>query len=207
MKLLIAIPTLDYMNVEFTRSLTALVMRLKDEGIDFDVEFKSGTLVYVARDLLATKAIQEGYTHVLWLDSDMVFNDDLVEDLSFCKRDFVSAICHGRRPPHFSCLFSSLEPVERFTAKDYPTSPFMIAGSGFGCVFMTTKCLKAVKDKYGTCFLPMANLGEDLAFCLRLSTCDISMWADPGVRLGHIGHIAIYPEQEELWASTVEGLR
>ena len=100
MKLLIAMPSLDYMHSETVISLTRLIMRLKDEGVDFDVEIKTGTLVYVARDRIAYKAIDEGFTHVLWLDADMVFNDDLLDDLMFCEKDFVSGIAHGRRPPH-----------------------------------------------------------------------------------------------------------
>ena len=205
MKLLIALPSLDYMHTDTVRCLTSLIMRLKDEGIDFDVEIKTGTLVYVARDRIANKAIDEGYTHVLWLDADMIFTDDLLDDLLFCGEEYVSGIAHGRRPPHYSCLFTSLNPVKRFT--EYPTSPFEIAGSGFGCVLMTVNCLKVVRDRFGSCFCPEKQLGEDLAFCQRLHECGIKMYAEPTVRLGHIGHIPIYPGDEEKWINKVEGFR
>ena len=204
MKLLIAMPSLDYMHSETVISLTRLIMRLKDEGVDFDVEIKTGTLVYVARDRIAYKAIDEGFTHVLWLDADMVFNDDLLDDLMFCEKDFVSGIAHGRRPPHYSCVFYSLEPPLRF--EEYPNNTFEIAGSGFGCVLMSVECLKAVRDRFGTCFCPERILGEDLAFCQRLHECGFKMYAEPTVRLGHIGHITIYPEDMERWARTIEGI-
>lgn len=199
MKLLIAIPTLDYIHHAFMQSLVKLVTRLKDDGVDFDVEIKSGTLVYHARNLLATKARQEGYTHVLWLDSDMVFTEDLLDDLMFSGKDFVSGIYHARREPHVSCIFKGIDPVDRFSNDTYPTEPFEIRGCGFGCVLMTVDVINKVFSKFDTCFLPMASYGEDLAFCFRATCCGIKIYCDPGVRLGHVGHITIYPEYEEKW--------
>lgn len=206
MKLLIAIPTLDYIHVEFMRSLIALTNRLKDDGIDFHVEIKSGTLVYVARDLLATKARQEGYTHVLWLDSDMVFTEDLVDDLLFVGKPFVTGIAHSRRPPHCSCIFRTLRPVDRYSFKDYGSEPFQIGGCGMACVLMETEIIRAIWEKYTFCFLPMEELGEDLAFCQRAIDLGYEIWADPAVRIGHIGHITIWPEDEEGWQNKIDGI-
>lgn len=201
MKLLIAIPTHDYMHMDFVKSLLALCKKLDDEGVDYDVDMHGGTLVYHGRDALAFRAIEKGYTHVLWLDADMVFTDNILEDLMFCGKPFVSGVAHGRRPPHLSCLFSEIYPgIQRFT--EYPTSPFKVAGCGFGCVLIETKILKAVKDRHGTCFFPTRELGEDLAFCQRATEGGWEIWAEPTVRLGHIGHIAIYPEYREQYENS-----
>lgn len=190
------------MHFEFVQSLTNLVTRLNEEGIDFDVCFKSGTLVYVARDLLANKAIQEGYTHTLWLDSDMVFTDDLLDDLMFCEKPFVCGVYHGRRPPHLPCTFTSLFPIER--VEEYPSKAFEIVGCGFAGVLIETSIIKAVKDNYGTCFCPSPELGEDLEFCRRATSLGAKIYCEPSARMGHIGHIAIYPEDEEKWMAKVQ---
>lgn len=198
MKLMIAIPTLDYIYWGFADSLTKLVKNLDDQGIDFEVCFKAGTLVYHGREQLATKARQENFTHVLWLDADMIFTEDLFDDLYFHEKDFVTGIYHARRPPHVSCIFSRLLPeVERFEVQSYPDGLFRIAGCGFGCVLMSVDLIRAVKQKFGTCFLPTQALGEDLAFCDRVKECGYEMWADPATRCRHIGHIEISPEDEE----------
>ena len=203
MKLLIAIPAHDYMHMDFVKSLLGLTKRLDEDGIEYDVDVHGGTLVYHARDALATKAIEEGYTDVLWLDADMVFTDSVVEDLQFCGKPFVTGIAHGRRPPHKSCLFTEIYPgVDRF--KEYPNTPFKVAGCGFGCVLMKTEILKAIKDRHGTCFFPTRELGEDLAFCRRATEGGWEIWAEPSVRLGHIGHIAIYPEYREQYENSFE---
>ena len=164
MRLLICVPALDYMHTEFAKSLTALVMRLKDDGIDFDVCIISGTLVYIAREKLARKAVEEGFTHTLWLDSDMVFNEDLLDDLMFSGEDFVSGVYHARRPPHKSCIFKDirLDSIVKYD-DEYPKDTFEIAGCGFGCVLIKTDIIKKVYEKFGDAFLPMHGLGEDIA--------------------------------------------
>lgn len=203
MKLLIAIPAHDYMHMDFVNSLLALTKRLSEDGIDYHVKLHGGTLVYHGRDELAKIAIEGNYTDVLWIDADMVFQDTLLEDLQFSGKPFVSGIAHGRRPPHLSCLFSEIWPgVQRFG--EYPTNTFKVAGCGFGCVLIKTEILKAVKERNGTCFFPTRELGEDLAFCKRATDAGYEIWAEPSVRLGHIGHIAIYPEYREQYVNSFD---
>jgi len=205
-KLLIGVPTLDYMNVEFVRSLTALLMRLKDDGVNFDLDIESGTLVYIARERIANKAINEEYSHVLWLDADMVFGPDLLDDLMFSGKAFVSGVYHARRKGYASCIFKGIDvgEVERF--KEYPKETFEIAGCGFGCVLIETEIIRAVKRAYGTCFTPIKNYGEDLAFCKRCRDIGYSLWCEPSVVCGHIGHNTIYPEDHEQWKKTISNI-
>lgn len=205
MKLLIGIPSLDYMHTEFVKSLAGLIIRLKNDGIDFDVHIESGTLVYVARDKIASMAIHGKYTHVLWLDSDMVFTDGFLDDLMFCGKPFVAGIFHSRRKGYHSALFKNLDfpNLERF--EEYPNQAFEIAGCGFAGVLVSTEILKAVKVKYGTCFCPMKKYGEDLAFCVRAKELGYKLYAEPSAVMGHIGHIAIYPEDHERWKSEIGG--
>lgn len=195
MKILIAVPALDYIPTEFVKCLTALVQRLDHDGMNVDVKFITGTLVYAARDKLAIHAIQHLYTHVLWLDADMVFDDELLYDLQFAHKDFVSGIARSRRPPYVSCLFSDLNRIERI--EQYPNDTFRVAGCGFACVLIKTDILAAVRQHYNTCFLPTADMGEDLAFCQRATSLGYSIWAEPAAKVGHLGHITIYPDDAE----------
>ena len=205
MKLLIAIPTRDYMHFEFVKRLTDLIQKLDEDEINYKIAYQGSTLVYIGRDKLARKAIDEGFSHVLWLDSDMVFESTLLDDLMFSGKSFVTGIAHGRRAPHFSCIFKEVYPkVDRWEYKDYPSTTFKIGGCGFACVLIETRILKAVWDKHGTCFFPTRELGEDVAFCVKARECGFEIYAEPTVRLGHIGHITIYPEYSETYASSIQ---
>ena len=102
-KLLIGVPCMDYLHVEFVKSLNALTTKLCREGVNFSVEISAGSLIYFARNRMANKAINEGYTHLLFIDSDMVFDENIVETLQFCGKDFVCGIFQARRSPYGCC--------------------------------------------------------------------------------------------------------
>ena len=200
MKLLIAVPTLESVPVDFMESLMDLACHLKDEGVDFKLKIEAGTLVYFARENLARWAIANRYTHVLWLDSDMVFHEEIVEDLQFCGKDIVTGIAHSRRPPFSSCLFTEIYPgVEKFKG-EYPKQAFKVAACGMACVLMSVKVLDAVYNKFGNMFQPLnepLTYGEDVAFCWRAQQCGFDIWAEPTVRVGHVGRRIIWPEDAE----------
>lgn len=205
MKLLIGIPSYDYMHAEFVKCLSALLIKLTQDKIPFDVSINNGTLVYFARDKIACKAINNEYTHVLWLDSDMIFQPTILDDLQDCGKDFVTGIAHSRRPPFLSCVFKradDLSHLERF--EDYPAEPFEVAGCGFACVLISTEILRAVQLRHKTCFLPEMQWGEDLTFCRRARALGYKIYAEPCVKLGHIGHEVIWPEDHERYMARIE---
>lgn len=205
MRLLIAVPTYDYMHFQFVECFTKLIRRLDADEINYEVAFQGGTLVHVGRDRLARKAVEDGFTHVLWLDSDMIFTEELLDNLMFSGKDFVTGIAHARRAPHCSCIFKEIWPTpDRWEGHEYPTGAFRIGGCGFACVLIKTEIIKAVLGKHGTAFFPMRELGEDLAFCKRARDLGYEIWAEPSVWLGHIGHITVYPEYEELYANSIQ---
>lgn len=196
MRLMIAVPTTDYLHAGFVRSLLDLMAHLNREGIKYQVCMETGTLVYLARNTLACKAVNEGFTDVLWVDSDMVFSEDIVETLSWVNKPFVCGIFQSRRPPFCSCLFSNINKSDVKRIDDYPTEPFRVAGCGFGCVLMKTEVIRAVMDRVGSqnCFMPTADHGEDLAFCKRATDCGFEIWCEPTARVGHIAHLPVYEE-------------
>ena len=194
MKLMIAVPCTDYMHADFVNSLVNLTGRLQRDGINYSVQIVAGTLVYMARNNLACRSVNDGYTHVLWLDSDMVFGDGIVEDLSMCGKDIVCGSFQSRRPPYSSCIFTSLKPLER--VKEYGLEAFRVAACGMACVLVNTEVLKNVLNHYGNCFTPMGEYGEDLAFCVRAASMGAEIWCEPTVRVGHIAHVPIWPGEE-----------
>ena len=196
MKLMIAIPMLDYIHHRFVRCLLELEQWLRNRGFDYDIDIEGGTLVYLAREKLAARAAQGTYTHVLWLDADMIFPETIVEDLQRSGKPFVSGVYAARRPPHRSCVFTSLFPVERPAPDAYPEDVFEIHGCGFGCVLMETEILKKTGFYTGLLFLPDGAFEEDLSFCQRARSQGFRIWCDPNVVCGHIGQMAVYPEAQ-----------
>ncbi len=197
-RLLIAVPTTDYVHADFVKSLAKLQCELGRRGVAYDVEIQSGTLVYYARNRLANLAINENYTHVLWLDSDMVFDEQIVDDLMEVGKDMVCGAFVSRRPPYGPCIYTSIERDNIKQVKDFGLRPFRVAGCGFAAVLTTVDLLREVNRKYETCFQPTDYYGEDLAFCWRVSQLGREIWCEPTVRAGHIAHVPVYAGQDNL---------
>ena len=193
MRLMVAVPTVDYVPADFVKSLSQLCLRLGRERIPADVQIIGGTLVYIARNRLAHRAIRDEYTHVLWLDSDMTFSDSIVEDLLFCGKDMVCGAFVSRKPPYGPCVYTDIsDPANMKKVENFGTDPFRVDGCGFATVLTSVSLLDAVQSNFGTCFRPTEQYGEDLAFCDRVKQLGMEIWCEPTVRPGHIAHVPVY---------------
>ena len=209
-KTLIAIPCMSMVHTDFMISFTDLD---KPEGTRYMPA--KNTLIYDARNGLAANAITNEFDRVLWLDSDMKFNPDLLTRLSDDMDqglDFVSGLYFGRKLPMRPVIYKTIEwaigedgKVHSKTERmmDYPHNDiFEIQGSGFGCVMTSTKLLREVWEKFGSPFQPLLYLGEDLSFCYRVKQLGVPMYCDSRVKAGHVGEFvfdeASYITQEDL---------
>lgn len=196
MKTMIAIPCMDTVQMEFAESL----VKMNPVGLTVP-SFQSGSLIYDSRNSLARRAVDEKTDFVLWLDSDMVFQPDLLNDLMADAEKGMSMVCglfHMRRPPYRPCLYKVLRQgltadentVEHYD--DHPKDePFQIEGCGFAAVLMRTEVLMAVFGKYHQAFSPLPGFGEDLSFCIRARGCGYKLWCDPRVKVGHKAHTIV----------------
>jgi hypothetical protein len=205
MKLLIAVPCLDLIRVEFVQCVSALEKELYRNGINFETKYIPGSLVYAARDRLAKHAVNNEFDEVLWIDSDMVFDKTLYEDLRIHGKDMICGNFISRHNPYVTCIFSSIDPIDRIT--DLPDDVFRVAACGFGCVLMKAEILKQVLNTHGgKAFIPEPKMGEDVAFCKRATDCGFEIWCDPMVRVGHVGNVTIWPEDGPRLRGAIKGL-
>ena len=191
-KLMIAMPSMETMPVVTCQSLVGLAM----PG-DTNVVFSIGSLVHDARNKLANAALENGAKYVLWLDSDMVWNPDLLAKLEAAMEesgaDIVSAMCRMRKAPYSLVQYKTLE--EKADGSGWVLEPLEtepegiqeIDACGFGGVLMKTDILAAVKEIYGNPFDMPEGLGEDLAFCYRARMLGAKIVCDGRIRMGHVG--------------------
>lgn len=195
MKTVIAIPCMDTVQTEFVRSLVS--MRYVGE-VQFI--FTECSLIYHARTQLCRMAMEANADYVLWLDSDVVFEPDLMERLmeDIQGRDMVTAVYHGRRPGFRPVIWKTITTgllpastqVEQYD--DYPEDGlFEVAGCGFGAVLMKTGVIRDVAETFHQTFGPIPGLGEDLSFCVRARNCGYTIWCDPALQVGHKGSMII----------------
>lgn len=196
-KILVAVPTMSTVPVGFLTSFASL----KTNGMA-KLGIVSNSLVYEARNSLAIKAMEQGCDYIMWLDSDMVFDPDvmlrLIEDAERLKADYVTGLYFSRSYPVQPML---LKKVEWGMAEDgeisrtgdlyfdYPRdSVFECEGGGFGCVLTSTKLIAEVAEKFKQSpFAPLPAFGEDFSFCWRVKQLGKKMYCDSRVKCGHVG--------------------
>ena len=191
----IAIPCMNMVHTEFMTSLLGL-QRIGETRSNVTMS----SLIYDARNMMAGSVIDNGFDRVLWLDSDMKFEPDLMkrlsDDMDEYNLDYVSGLYFMRKYPTSPVIYKTLiydrQPDQIRTKAeaymDYPQDQlFEIDGSGFGAVLMKASVIKAVWDTFGMPFSPLMGLGEDMSFCWRAKQIGIKMWCDSRVKLGHLG--------------------
>ena len=194
MRTLIAIPCMDQVPAQFMQSLATL----RKVG-ECTVATQIGSLIYTSRNKLAQKAIEIEADYVLWLDSDMVFPPDLLERMMDRLKkddiDILTGLYFRRVHPYTPVLFDKLEMVGNVCNwsefNELPEEPFEVGGCGFGCVLMDAGVFLDVQSRFGNMFAPIANTGEDLAFCWRARECGYKIICDPDIVPGHFGHIIV----------------
>lgn len=206
-KTMIAIPCMDQVPVAFVKSLVSL----RYVG-DVEVVFASGSLVYDARNQLASRAVSGRFDRVLWLDSDMIFGPDIMERI-MARLDegyeVVSGLYFKRKLPIEPVIYKRCDVItangkqvpvaEPF--RDYPKDSFFnVAACGFGCVATKTEILDRISKSYGMPFWPVAGFGEDLSFCLRAKALNVPIMCDSSIKLGHVGITAVTETAYEIAA-------
>ena len=207
MKTLIAVPCMDSLPTDFATSL----MDLK-KGEDVHYAVTKNSLIYDSRNAVAANAITAGhmdgdegrgitpYDRVLWIDSDMKFDPDMLVRLSEDMDqglDYVAGIFFVRKIPTYPVVYSEIRyytdesnqiHAEAVKMRYYPKDQlFRCGGTGFGAVMTSVKLLKDVWDRFGPPFQPLSHMGEDLSFCWRVNQLGREMYCDSRVKVGHIG--------------------
>lgn len=172
--------------------------------------FAQGSLIYDSRNKLCSIALENDFDRVLWLDSDMIFSGDLMRRFSAhldAGREMICGAYASRKPPIQPVIYEDFgirdakpwpEPYTTPYKRPFPAEPFQVAGCGFGSVMMTTGLIKRIREQFGLPFSPAAGFGEDLSFCLRAREAGAEIWCDPAVKLGHVGAMAFFLEEQEV---------
>jgi hypothetical protein len=193
-KVCIAVPARDMVYTHFAYCLQELVQYHAMRGIDTFVEFNMGTLVCNQREALASKAIDQGATHILWLDSDMMFPKTVGEVLLNHNYSVVACNYSTRALPFKPVAYTKMNDWNSGIPEN-STGIIQVAGVGMGCMMTHVEVFGDMyKPWFPITFEASTNdyLGEDMNFCLQLRAADYSIYIDCDLsqQIYHIGSAA-----------------
>jgi hypothetical protein len=158
------------------------------------------------RNQLATDALIEGFEETLWIDSDVGFHPDAVDQLRAHPHPMVCGVYPQKGKRALACHVMPGQPSMTF-GKRGGLVEMLYAGTGFLLIRREVYLTVMERLKLPVCnerfdrptipfFLPMVRpieegywyLAEDYAFCERARQCGFRILADTSIRLWHIGY-------------------
>jgi hypothetical protein len=158
-----------------------------------------------ARSQRATDALARGFDELMWIDDDIVFDPDDVEELRRHNLPLVCGLYPQKACRQLACAFL---PDTRQVVLGDRGGLTEILYAGFGFVLTRRSLyevmhkqleLPACNQRFGMPLVPYSTplvvgegeqawlLGEDYSFCERARRCGFRVMADTTLRLWHVG--------------------
>jgi len=227
-KIAVAVPAHDQVDALFAYDLAqmmSLTAGVLPEGVNLGMYFVTGTYIHKARTELLEAVIEDGASHVLWLDSDMRFPRDTLIRLLQHQQPVVGVNYSKRRiPAEYVAIKHVPDPDDpedegiicHTTAES--TGLEEVDALGFGAVLMELDQLRgALPDpKIEPWFwyeaLPNGmQMGEDVYFCTRMLRERLGMRIfvdhDLSWQCAHIGRFEFKCAHAETEESELQDLR
>lgn len=209
--ILVSWPSGDMVHADFCSRLAILCLFSAHRGLDLGVNNVKTTLIEIGRGIQAWSAIQHRASHVLFLDSDMVFPPDTLLRLLQRNKDIVGVTYSQRRSPR-GLTHESL-------TSDYqmPTDPriecFEVKSLGFGCVLIRTEVFDKIPRPWFRVEFPGGiqtngadkHRSEDRTFCDRAREVGYKVWCDAVLsrEVRHCGQFEYGLEHAEIFSGYI----
>ncbi|MCC2627573.1 MAG: hypothetical protein K0S14_1223 [Thermomicrobiales bacterium] len=211
-KVAVLVPAGDQVAAPFANALanllafsTAAAVMMKEDGRELEIALfmLPGTYIDQAREQLARQALDWGATHMLWLDSDMIFPKDALLRLMRHNQYVVGANYSTRRTPPRPVatleLGDSKESDRRLYTTEEDTGLQEVEHIGFGCVLTHANVFHAQADRQQPFFLCSHGtipgrgfVGEDVYFCHRAREKGFHVMVDHDLSK-LVAHVGVLP--------------
>lgn len=191
------------------RSIIADMLAFADRGDKVTIFDESGNaMIGDCRGLIVAKFLESDGTDLIFIDSDVAWEAGALLKLVDQPRDFVAAIYPQRKDPISYCVQWIQERAELWA--DPETGLLEVAGVPAGCMKLSRAMLEkmvatypetaffcaeapneTVHDLFGAYRDPAdarIKYGEDYSFCRRWRDLGGTIWADPEIKMGHVGY-------------------
>lgn len=148
-----------------------------------------------ARHNLVKRALKTGCTHVLFIDSDMVFPLDIIQRMLVRNKGVLGVNCTNRGFP-VKPIAQSLKWEDLDSRKKYGVQKVQQVGTGI--MMVKAEVLKKLQPPlFMFEWIPMEQKysGEDIYFCAKLDEIGEEVWVDHDVshETGHVGDTTFGP--------------
>jgi hypothetical protein len=167
-----------------------------------------GSLTSLARNSIVKIALEKGFTHLLFLDTDMTFPPDTIKKLLSHNKDIVSGLYFERYAPYRPMLRKRMPDGDGYSLVDYTQGGLVECDAlGAGCLLIKTEVFEKIGKPWFEYRLTQKGiketfLSEDIVFCERAREAGFEIHCDTSIRCGHL--ISDYEITEANWDGSTE---
>lgn len=149
-----------------------------------------GCLVHDSRNRFARGALEDQFTHLFMVDSDIDFPPDTLTRLLARDKDVVGCAYHYRRLPLESTVKTWGKDMNAAFMDELPEDLFKCHSLGTGCILIKTAVFARMKAPWFNFeYTESGDLAktEDTVFCEQARYAGFDIWCDPTIKIKHIG--------------------
>lgn len=210
-KIAIATPTTTMVNYQYAQSLAGAVGYLSERGYTVDLLFNSGSVLHrqrnnLVRAFFGSENVND-YTHLVWIDSDMIFPTDAVKVLIDHDKDIVGVnYCARQGYPRFTASKDN----KPFVTAPESTGLEKVDVLGLGLVAIKKEVLKKIGYPWFD-FITIGDriMGEDEYFFSKAASEEYEPWVDQDLskKVYHIGQTMLDYNFPNLYQESQEELK
>ena len=157
----------------------------------FDLITFQSCVIHFNREKIADGALKSNATHLLFVDTDMVFQPSVLEKLLKDDKDIIGVKTYLRQSERVSTVASVDENGEN-PLPESETELFECYGVGTGFMLIKADVLRKMeKPRFMFDFNKDGEvIGEDIWFCRKARQMGYKVWCDPTVEVLHLGDFA-----------------
>ena len=181
-KVIIGCPSADSGNMKARTGHSIGIAVIGAKGLVIDFLLRLSCDIVSSRTWLVREAIKRGATHLLMVDSDMVFDEDVIPRMLAHKKEIVAVEYNKREFP--------LKGVHQPLTEASKTALYKAKYAGTGLMLIDLSIFDKLQGpwfNFGRDSQGALVLGEDVWFCNTARDAGFDTWIDPTIKVSHAG--------------------
>lgn len=170
--------------------------------------FVHGQSIAYNRNKIVEQAIDNGCSHVFFLDDDVAVKPDTLIKLLCHNVDIATGLMLMRDYPHKPLIFDKfVDNAAEHIFLNGHSGLIPIVAAGLGCCLIKCKVFSKLEEpffRFGE--IDKDGLGEDLGFFKRVKDLGLQAYCDLDVPVGHFTNVTVWPKANVLgsWLTNYE---
>lgn len=190
---LIGIPSNRLLQPQMVLSLVNMIKATKHQ-VDV-VMATQGYTIAENRNYLVAQAVKGNYHYLMMIDDDMIFPANTLDKLISNGKDICGVVANSRALPPMPVVEffgdENLSQADKLLGnREIPKDVFECKAVGGGVVLVDMRIFETWESPwFDTITHPtgMTKVGEDSWFCFEATKRGVKIYADPTLKIGHIG--------------------